>query len=823
VYFTMAGPRRGWLRNVGTRRARVLIAALAVVSSVLIAAATVPAHAGATGYMDLNGAYLQSPNVANGGDMEWTFWAKPDSWSGSRQTVVAKWQAGSGDKAYRLQFTNDGSLQLIGKASNGSDYLWSTSKTELGTTNGQGKWFRVRLDRSVNSKSKVTFCTSDQGPGTSYANLSWGGAKGADTEATTFSWDSVSTQVTVGGYEAGSSPFKGQIRALRVYRSGWSSNGGTKAIDLNFRNANQASADRKVWTDATGNTFTVKGSGWTYSEPSDPPDDDGGAGGGGGGGSTTPGTAPGTPVDDDKNSLVLPGNSGNYVRATSETHGTGDMEFIFRAALDDWSDGSRQMIAARWDGTGASGNSVKVQFTASGDLQLIVKTTSGTDQIFTAAYDDFNLQNGKAYWFRVRLDSSRGGGSRTTFWAAGDTATARIGEIEWGTGVQSPRSGTAKPRSGTGRWEIGSSDKGTSNSLDGAVMYLRAYRDGWRNSGGVKFLDVDFRDPKDGSTTNKAWDTWSDDTGGSWTVLGSGWNYDTTSPEPDPPDNRAPVAAKDSFTIDEGSNLTFTSSKLLSNDSDPDGDSLRLDSVATSSNMGGTITKSSSTYTFSPKSGTTGTDKFIYVLADDAGNTAIGTVEVDIQAQAEVPTGYDITVSPGDNVQSLINNNPGNTSFYFTAGTYRRFTVQPKTGNVFVGANGAVLNGAKVLTNWTQDGTRWYVTGQTQGSSNKGEGDSWGRCEDGYDHCVFPEDVFIDGTTQWQVSSKSAVGPASTSAQTHPASVSRRASMPMRSSAMRTTSPSGTSRSSTTPPPVVREPSTRGSAEPALRGATGPW
>lgn len=752
----MARPRRVWLRSVGSRRTKVLIAALAVFTSVLISSVAVPAIAGSTGSMDLGGAYLQGPSVAHGGDMEWVFWAKADNWTGSRQTVVARWQSATADKAFRLQFTNDGSLQLVAKASNGSDYLWSTSRDELGTSSGQGMWFRVRLDRSTNNQSKVTFWSSDQAAGTPYSNLSWGSAAGTDTESTPFTWSSTSARWTLGAYKTGSSDFNGEIRALRVYRNGWSSNGGTKAVDLNFRSTAQASGDRKTWTEANGSVWSIKGTGWNYLEPTT--GSGGGEGGsGGGGGTTTPPTAPGTPADDDRNSLVLPGNSGNYLRTDSLNHGGADMEFVFRAALDDWSDGGRQAIISRWDGTGASGNSIKVQFTSSGDLQLVVKTKAGTDAVYTAPAEDFLLQNGKAYWFRIRFDASKNGGSEARFWASGDSATKYVSSISWGSASVSTESHTAWPRSGNARWELASSEKGQANNLDGEIMFARVWRNGWMGSGGGKFIDVDFRYANEGSTTSKAWDTWDDDAGGNWRVYGGGWDYDTTAPQPDPPENRPPIAVLDNFSTDEDTQLTFNGSNLLSNDSDPDGDNLSLDSVASASNMGGTITRSSSTYTFTPKSGTTGTDKFLYVVADDAGNTSIGTVEVDIQADA--PSGYDVTVRPGDNVQQLIDSNSGSTSFYFTSGTYRRFSVEPKTGNVFVGASGAVLTGSKVLTNWKQDGSRWYVSGQTQGSSNKSEGDSWGRCESGYDHCVFPEDVFINGNTLWQVSSKSAVGP----------------------------------------------------------------
>ena len=73
-----------------------------------------------------------------------------------------------------------------------------------------------------------------------------------------------------------------------------------------------------------------------------------------------------------------------------------------------------------------------------------------------------------------------------------------------------------------------------------------------------------------------------------------------------------------------------------------------------------------------------------------------------------------IILHPGDNISALVNAAPVGATFYFEAGVYRGVSLAPKDGQTFIGAEGAVLNGSAVLTNFTQSGNLWVIGGQTQ-------------------------------------------------------------------------------------------------------------
>src|SRR6185436_1436292 len=69
-----------------------------------------------------------------------------------------------------------------------------------------------------------------------------------------------------------------------------------------------------------------------------------------------------------------------------------------------------------------------------------------------------------------------------------------------------------------------------------------------------------------------------------------------------------------------------------------------------------------------------------------------------------------VTLNPGDNIQTAINNNPDGTTFILNAGVYRLASgLRPKANDVFTGQPGAVLNGSRLLTGWTQQSGRWTI------------------------------------------------------------------------------------------------------------------
>jgi hypothetical protein len=107
-----------------------------------------------------------------------------------------------------------------------------------------------------------------------------------------------------------------------------------------------------------------------------------------------------------------------------------------------------------------------------------------------------------------------------------------------------------------------------------------------------------------------------------------------------------------------------------------------------------------------------------------------------VSATAALATTVD--VSPSQNIQTLVNSNAAGTTVVITPGTDRMQSITPKTGDIFEGQSGAILNGSRQLTSFTQSGGYWMATGQTQhGTAN-------GQCLTGYAGCEYPEDLFFN-------------------------------------------------------------------------------
>jgi Right handed beta helix region len=56
-------------------------------------------------------------------------------------------------------------------------------------------------------------------------------------------------------------------------------------------------------------------------------------------------------------------------------------------------------------------------------------------------------------------------------------------------------------------------------------------------------------------------------------------------------------------------------------------------------------------------------------------------------------TGQGVAVFPGQSIQAAVNANPAGTTFVLKAGTHQKQTVVPKSGDVFIGETGTVLDG----------------------------------------------------------------------------------------------------------------------------------
>lgn len=144
---------------------------------------------------------------------------------------------------------------------------------------------------------------------------------------------------------------------------------------------------------------------------------------------------------------------------------------------------------------------------------------------------------------------------------------------------------------------------------------------------------------------------------------------DVTNTDPTPMDD------DDGFETDNQSELTIMSSDLLSNDTDPDGDTLTISMVDASSELGGSVSLSNdgTMVTYDPSSsatlagllpGVSMTDTFDYTVTDGRGGTATATVSVTVTGSSAIvefttsfadPEGTTITsVTAGENFQLVI-------------------------------------------------------------------------------------------------------------------------------------------------------------------------
>ncbi len=94
--------------------------------------------------------------------------------------------------------------------------------------------------------------------------------------------------------------------------------------------------------------------------------------------------------------------------------------------------------------------------------------------------------------------------------------------------------------------------------------------------------------------------------------------------------NSAPVAVADDASVRQGGVATIGASKLASNDTDADGDSIAVIAVGSASTNGGTVSLAGGVVTYTPVAGFTGTDLFTYTVTDGYAATAAGNVIVSV-------------------------------------------------------------------------------------------------------------------------------------------------------------------------------------------------
>ena len=100
-----------------------------------------------------------------------------------------------------------------------------------------------------------------------------------------------------------------------------------------------------------------------------------------------------------------------------------------------------------------------------------------------------------------------------------------------------------------------------------------------------------------------------------------------------------------------------------------------------------------------------------------------------------------IHVYPGDSLPLKASNAPTGATLCIHPGVYRPGkSIQPRSGQKFIGYPGAVISGAKLVTNWTKPGKFWVSTGQTSQYPKL-----TGPVCDRTPAACFYEDVFYDG------------------------------------------------------------------------------
>ncbi|WP_179470366.1 cadherin-like domain-containing protein, partial [Mycolicibacterium vinylchloridicum] len=100
-----------------------------------------------------------------------------------------------------------------------------------------------------------------------------------------------------------------------------------------------------------------------------------------------------------------------------------------------------------------------------------------------------------------------------------------------------------------------------------------------------------------------------------------------------PQPNHAPNAVDDSFTTNENTQLT---GNVLTNDTDPDGDTLTA-AVDTAPSHGGLTLNTNGSFTYTPAENYYGTDTFSYIVTDGEGGTAVGTATITVNYVAPPP------------------------------------------------------------------------------------------------------------------------------------------------------------------------------------------
>jgi hypothetical protein len=151
------------------------------------------------------------------------------------------------------------------------------------------------------------------------------------------------------------------------------------------------------------------------------------------------------------------------------------------------------------------------------------------------------------------------------------------------------------------------------------------------------------------------------------------------------PVNDAPMAADDSATTDENAVVIVSP---LTNDSDPDGDTLSISTFTQGSN--GTVADNGNgTLSYTPNSGYSGNDSFTYTVSDGNGGTDTATVDVTVNPVNDAPVASNDSATTNEDTAVIVSPLTNDTDADGDTLTVSTFT-QGTNGSVTDSGNGTL-------------------------------------------------------------------------------------------------------------------------------------
>jgi hypothetical protein len=172
--------------------------------------------------------------------------------------------------------------------------------------------------------------------------------------------------------------------------------------------------------------------------------------------------------------------------------------------------------------------------------------------------------------------------------------------------------------------------------------------------------------------------------------------------------NDAPVATDDAIGTNEDTPVTVD---VLSNDNDPDGDTLSVTAVTQGANGTVTIDPVSGNPVYTPDADFNGTDTFTYTVDDGNGGTDTATVTVTVGAVNDAPVATDDAIGTNEDTPVTVDVLPNDSDpdgdtlsvTSVTQGTNGTVTIDPVSGNPVYTPN-PDFNGTDTFTYSVDDG-----------------------------------------------------------------------------------------------------------------------